>query len=73
MYITDIHFGHNKVSAESIANSIMTMILDNDKDISKNKDLIILGGDEFDDLLTADSEDFQYAIKIFIFLSKYLF
>jgi 3',5'-cyclic AMP phosphodiesterase CpdA len=71
LHITDIHFGHNKVSAESIANSIMTMILDNDKDISKNIDLIILGGDEFDDLLTADSEDFQYAIKFFIFLSKY--
>ena len=51
LHITDIHFGHNKVSAESIANSIMTMILDNDKDISKNIDLIILGGDEFDDLL----------------------
>ena len=47
LHITDIHFGHNKVSTMHIANNITTMILDNEREISKNIDILILGGDEF--------------------------
>ena len=71
LHITDIHFGHNKVSTMHIASNITTMILDNEKEISKNIDILILGGDEFEDLLTVDSEDFKVAIDFFVFLSKF--
>lgn len=71
LHLTDIHFGHNKVSTLHIASNIMTMILDNEKEISKNIDILFLGGDEFEDLLTVDSEDFKVSIDFFVFLSKF--
>lgn len=71
LHLTDIHFGHNKVSTLHIAGNITTMILDNERDIAKNIDILFLGGDEFEDLLTVDSEDFKVAIDFFVFLSKF--
>lgn len=71
LHLTDIHFGHSKVSTAHIAGNIIAMILDNEKEISKNIDILFLGGDEFEDLLTADSDDFKIAIEFFIFISKF--
>jgi len=71
LHLTDIHFGHSKVSTSHIAGNIIAMILDNEKEISKNIDILFLGGDEFEDLLTADSDDFKIAIEFFIFISKF--
>lgn len=71
LHITDIHLGLDKNKAKDITGNLVKIILDNDKDIRANIDLIALGGDEFEDLLSVNSEDFIEAKIFFIFLAKY--
>jgi len=68
--ISDIHIGHNKNPAKSIADNIITLFTKYYKDII-DADIIVISGDFWDKLLTMDHNDAIIGLELFKYLYEY--